>query len=234
MFELSPEPLAALVHGATPAAAGLPTGAPGYRGRERRSSASNATRLLAQVFDEIDYGVLLLADSGAVLHINHAARAEFDASYPLQLLGGRLHAREPGDVARLHEALAGARRGLRKLLTLGEGGDRVGISIVPMGAFGNDGGHATLLLLGKRTVCERLTVQWFARTHALTPTETRVLEALCEGDQPRDVAARHQVGMATVRSQIGSIRAKTGADSIRELVHRVAVLPPMRSALRMG
>jgi DNA-binding CsgD family transcriptional regulator len=40
--------------------------------------------------------------------------------------------------------------------------------------------------------------------------------------------------MATVRSQIGSIRAKTGAESIRELVRRVAVLPPMRSALRMG
>jgi DNA-binding CsgD family transcriptional regulator len=88
--------------------------------------------------------------------------------------------------------------------------------------------------MGKRTVCERLTVQWFARAHALTPTETRVLEALCEGDQPREVAARHQVGMATVRSQIGSIRNKTGAESIRELVRRVAVLPPMRCALRMA
>jgi DNA-binding CsgD family transcriptional regulator len=91
----------------------------------------------------------------------------------------------------------------------------------------------TLLLMGKRTVCERLSVQWFARTHALTPTETRVLEALCEGDDPREVAARHAVGMATVRSQIRSIRLKTGAESIRELVRRVAVLPPMRSALRM-
>jgi DNA-binding CsgD family transcriptional regulator len=234
MFELSPEPLAASVSSAAPAAAGLPTGAADYRGRERRSSASSATRLLTHVFDEIDYGVLLLADSGAVLHINHAARAEFDDRHPLQLLGGRLHARQPGDVARLHEALAGARRGLRKLLSLGEAGHRIGISIVPLAAFGRDGGQATLLLLGKRAVCERLTVQWFARAHSLTLTETRVLEALCEGDQPRDVAARHRVGMATVRSQIGSIRAKTGAESIRELVRRVAVLPPMRSALRMG
>ena len=234
MIDLSPDPLATLFANAAQAATEARTAGAAYCGQERRSAAHNATRLLAQMFDEIDYGVLLLADSGAVLHINHAARAEFDAGYPLQLLAGRLHVRHPVDVTRLHEALAGARRGLRKLVTLGEAGQRVSVSIVPLGGTDGRGGQATLLLMGKRTVCERLSVQWFARSHALTPTETRVLEALCDGDQPREVATRHRVGMATVRSQIGSIRSKTGAVSIRELVRRVAVLPPMRSALRMG
>jgi len=234
MFELSPEPLVASFRCAAHVAASRPTDATTHRGRERRAPASSTTHLLAQVFDEIDYGMVLLADNGAVLHINHAARAEFDDNHPLQLLGGRLQVRQLDDVARFHDALASTRRGLRKLIALGEGGQRVGISLVPMGDFGSEGGRATLLLLSKRTVCERLTVQWFARTHALTPTETRVLEALCEGDQPREVAARHGVGIATVRSQIRSIRTKTSADSIRELVRRVAVLPPMRTALRMG
>jgi len=234
MFDLSPDPLATLFSNAALAAANAQSAGGAYRGHERRTAASGATRLLAQMFDEIDYGVLLIADNGAVLHINHAARAEFEAGHPLQLLAGRLHARHPDDVARLHDALAGARRGLRRLVTLGEPGQRVGISFVPLGGMGGDGTQATMLLMGKRQVCERLSVQWFARTHALTPTETRVLEALCAGEEPREVAERHHVGMATVRSQIGSIRAKTGAESIRELVRRVAVLPPMRSALRMG
>jgi hypothetical protein len=40
------------------------------------------------------------------------------------------------------------------------------------------------------------------------------------------------VAVSTVRTQIGSIRAKTGAGSIRELVRQVAVLPPLVGALR--
>lgn len=232
MDELDSFPLADIVVGLAQAAARSAPGGLAYRGRERRSAPTSATGLLAQTFDEIDYGLLLLAEDGTVMHINHAARTEMDAGYPLQLRGDRLHARHPGDVGELEGALAGARRGLRKLLSLGEAGQRVGISIVPLGGR-SDGSRVTLLMMGKRTVCERLSVQWFARTHALTPTETRVLEALCEGDEPREVAERHAVGMATVRSQIRSIRLKTGAESIRELVRRVAVLPPMRSALRM-
>ena len=47
-----------------------------------------------------------------------------------------------------------------------------------------------------------------------------------------EVAAQLGVGIATVRSQIGSIRQKTGADSIRSLVRQVAVLPPLMGVLR--
>ena len=91
---------------------------------------------------------------------------------------------------------------------------------------------AVLLVLGKRQVCGQLAVQWFARVHGLTPAETRVLESLCNGLEPREVAQLNHVGLATVRTQIGSIRAKTGADSIRSLVGQVAKLPPMVSSLR--
>jgi DNA-binding CsgD family transcriptional regulator len=75
-------------------------------------------------------------------------------------------------------------------------------------------------------------VLWFARNHGLTLAETRVLEALSEGLQPSDIAARFGVGLSTVRSQIGSIRAKTRSDSIGALVRQVAVLPPLVGALR--
>lgn len=201
-------------------------------GPERRAAASQGTRWLAQMLDEIDYGMLLLTDTPRVLHANRAARADLDAGHPLQLLGSELRARDAGDVARLHDALAGAQRGLRRFVTLGQGSDRVSVAVVPLGALPMDGPRATLLLLGKRTVCEKLTVQMFARCHALTPAETRVLEALCDGMQPRQVAQDNGVGLATVRTQIGAIRAKTGADSIRDLLHRIAVLPPVMGVVR--
>lgn len=204
-----------------------------YRGPERRSAVSLSTRWMSQMLDEIDYGLLLLVDGSQVLHVNHAARAELDSGHPLQLLGNDLRASQTQDVARLHDALAGAQRGLRRLLTLGDGAARVSIAVVPLGALTPGGPQATLLLMGKRTVCEKLSVQMFARSHALTPAETRVLEALCVGLDPRKVAQEHGVGLATIRTQIGAIRAKTGAESIRDLVRTVAVLPPVMGVVRV-
>jgi DNA-binding CsgD family transcriptional regulator len=87
-------------------------------------------------------------------------------------------------------------------------------------------------LFGKRRVCEQLSVHGFARAHGLTAAETRVLEALCNGAKPNEIADRQGVLISTVRTQIGSIRAKTGAQSIPDLVRQVAVLPPLVGTLR--
>jgi DNA-binding CsgD family transcriptional regulator len=213
---------------------GTPAANAGYRGPERRSAGSQGSRWLSLMLDEIDYGMVLLSEGSQVLHVNHAARAELDGDHPLQLQGRELRARLPQDVTPLHDALQAAARGLRRLVTLGERDDAFTVAVVPLGAMATGAPQATLLLLSKRRVCESLSVQWFARTHSLTPTETRVLEALCLGLDPREVAEQHGVGLATVRTQIGSIRAKTGSESIRDLVRRVAVLPPMVSSLRVA
>lgn len=104
----------------------------------------------------------------------------------------------------------------------------------PHGSHGSDGSHGplTLLVIGRRHLCERLSVQCFARAHRLTPAESNVLELLCEGLDPRDIATLNGVGIATVRTQVNRIREKTGAASIRRLIGQVATLPPMLSALR--
>jgi DNA-binding CsgD family transcriptional regulator len=224
----------------TPAAGHAPAAralgqALGYRGPERRGGAALMARLMTQMLDEIDYGLLLLGDGHHVLHANHAARASLNAQHPLQLLGQELRARLAKDVAPLHMALHGARRGLRKLLTVGEGGQRAGIAVVPLPGGGGESGfgeQATLLVLGRREVAGGLSVQGFAREHRLSPSEALVLQALCEGCCPNEIAERHGVKIATVRTQIANIRAKTGAESIRDLVQQVAVLPPMVGTLR--
>lgn len=235
MFDLSPE----VARGAEPATFAFAdsfTASPGYAGPERRQRAQRMPHWFAATFDEIDYGVLLLSDATHVVHANHAARAELDRSHPLQLLGQELRARHAHDVAPLHDALRAAElRGLRKLLTLGEGGLRMSVSVVPLAASaGHEAKGMTLVMLGKQRVCEELSVQGFARSHGLTAAETRVLVALCEGTPPGEIAARLGVAISTVRTQIGNIRLKTGAESIGELVRQVAVLPPLRGVLRGG
>lgn len=191
---------------------------------------------LARMLDEIDYGMLLLADESTVLHANHVARRELDAEHPLQLLGTQLRVRHAADLAPLRSALADAtRRGLRRLVTLGAGPQRVTLAVVPLAAAGVGDAAAeahALLVFGKRRVCPDLSAHWFARDHGLTPAEARVLAALCEGLAPGAIAAAQGVAMSTVRSQIGAIRSKTGTASIRDLVRRVAVLPPLVTALR--
>jgi DNA-binding CsgD family transcriptional regulator len=206
-----------------------------------RRTGGQFSQWLTRMLDEIDYGMLLVSADAHVLYVNHAARHELDGEHPLQLLGHALRAHRPQDVAPLYDALAAAQRGLRRLLTLGEGEHRVSVSVVPLPCAGTEpgsgaaaAGQTTLLVLGKRQMCAQLSVQGFARSMSLTPTETRVLELLCNGIRPTEIATRQGVAVSTVRTQIGSIRGKTGAASIRELVRQVALLPPLVGALRSG
>jgi DNA-binding CsgD family transcriptional regulator len=103
------------------------------------------------------------------------------------------------------------------------------LAIVPVGETleaGRTEGSA-LLVFGRRQVCEPLSVQFFAREHRLTTAETAVLHGLAEGLRPAEIAKDAGVPMSTVRTQITSIRLKTGARSIGELVRLVTVLPPI-------
>lgn len=196
-----------------------------------REALAPLARCMAHMLDEIDYGMLLVDAGGQVLYLNHAARRELDDEHPLQLSGPLLTTPAATDAAVLQEALADAQRGRRRLMTLGRGAQSVAVSVVPLDEPEAPVG-ATLLMLGKRSVCEELSVLGYARAKDLTPAETRVLGLLCRGVKPTQIAADQGVAVSTVRTQIGSIRAKTGANSIRELVRQVAVLPPLVGALR--
>ena len=199
---------------------------------ERRRHA-DAGAWMVRMLDEIDYGMLLIGADSRVLYSNHAARQALQGPHALTLQEGVLRPRRPQDVAPLGEALAAAARGRRSLVMVGLGDTRTSICVVPLSdpADGGDGA-STLLMLGRREMCPALSVRGYARELALTPTETRVLEMLCDGHLPAEIANRHDVALSTVRTQIGSIRAKTGAPSIRELVRLVARLPPLVGALR--
>lgn len=188
---------------------------------------------LAGLLDQIDYGLVVLDEVGAALHANRAAREWLaSSSAPLRLRCGRVEAVAPRDGALLRRALAGAAsRGWRALLALGQGGEGVAATVGPLpGACAATAGLA-LLVISRRRVCDNLTAQMFANQHGLTLAESQVLDLLCGGLTPREVARRQDIALSTVRTHIGSIRSKTRARSVGTLVRAIALLPPSGHAM---
>lgn len=188
---------------------------------------------LEACMDEIDYGVMIVSATGKLLFANHAARTELHTDQVLGIAEGRLLAQGQGNAQALAAGLrCAADKSLRRSMTMEHDGNRIAVAIVPLPAQAADDEPKALLMLGKRQVCERLSMQWFASGYGLTPTEASVLTALAAGGTPTQIAADHGVALSTVRTQIASIRDKTSCGGIRELLLKLAQLPPMVGSLR--
>ena len=183
--------------------------------------------LLAAALDEVDVGLALVYPEARTLHLNHRAQQCLADGAALALRDGRIAASRADDAAAMARALADAAlRGLRRLIHVGQGDARCSLALVPVRP------GVAALMLGRSHLCEALSLQGFARAHALSDAEARVLSALGRGDAPTQIARAHGVALSTVRTQIGAIRGKTGAASIRDLLRMVAALPPIVGALR--
>lgn len=191
------------------------------------------SRLLACILEEIDYGLMLVSGSGRLHFANHRALRECTQERAMQICGGLVLPRSPHDQDRYAKALAASCGGRRSLLALRCGTASVSVALVPLEPAG-EGDTAVLLLLGKPHICEPLSMDFFAMAHHLTGAEAEVLKGLCSGLRPTDIATRAGVALSTIRTQITGVRLKTGAASIRDLIHMVTVLPPMLPAFNRG
>lgn len=204
-----------------------------YIGPERRSVISAPmTRWLTRMLDETQHGMLLVTPYSEVRHANKAARDELTRGHSLRVSGGEILAAERDQHGALLQALAEGGRSRRRLITLGSGANALPIAVVPLGEGDPHAEGLVLLLLGRRQGQEALTLDFYARTQGLTRAEARVLQSLCDGLRPKEVARQFDVAVSTVRTQISSIRAKTQTASIRDLVSLVSALPPITSAMR--
>jgi DNA-binding CsgD family transcriptional regulator len=212
-----------------------------YRGPERRNGpGAGLAKLLASVLDEVDYGLVLMAADGQVVHANHAARVELSNAKSLQLNGRRLVGRSAADQRALDDAFADARDGgKRRMLAFAPAdtfaaGKSCDLSIVPLPAAlsANHGGHAVLIALPRTRVAETLSVDAYARELGLSRREQQVLAGLCEGLRVKEIAARLEIGDETVRSHVKRLKAKTGCAGIVDIINQVSRLPPMVNALR--
>ncbi len=190
--------------------------------------------LLLQVLDEVDYGMLLVDARGHILHANHLARHELASGMVVQAAGSMLLASFATQNEALSQAIERACQGHRVLLDLGRGSHQLSVAFVPLAHPLEEGREVALVLFGKRDVCQALTMRHFARCHGLTPSEEQVLIEICTGEKAAKIAHKLGVGVATVRTQVSSIRRKTRTATVRQLIKLIALLPPMVPPLRLG
>lgn len=211
--------------------------------------------LLRMALNQMDYGLVVIdCDSAMVQFANalgHAALLEcpdgsgaLGRGSGLRLLHGRVMAQRPSDNETLRRTLERARAGLRGFLCLGESAQSSAIAVLPLigqRSVADKQAHGTLgsalppayalLVFAKQQLCDDSTMALFARERGLTSAEGQVLAQVCKGLRPAQIAHNHGVRISTVRTQLRSIRMKTCCETIRDLVQKVSVLPPMARQL---
>lgn len=207
--------------------------------------------LLRMALNQMDYGLVVIDSDTALVQfanaLGHAALLEcpdgsgaLGRGSGLRLLHGRVMAQRPADNETLRRTLERARAGLRGFLCLGEGTPSAAIAVLPLigqrsacdmqmhGGLGSAVPPAyALLVFSKQQLCDDSTMALFARERGLTSAEGQVLAQVCKGLRPAQIAHNHGVRISTVRTQLRSIRMKTCCQTIRDLVQKVSVLPPM-------
>lgn len=188
---------------------------------------------LMRVFDEIDYGMLIIDAQGRILHANHLARHELANGRIIMSYGNSLLGSSAEFTSQIQQAMESSFRGQRKLLMLEAGEKELSLAFTPLSHPLEADSPSVLVLLSRQSTCDNLAVRMFARSLNLSPSEESVLMGLCRGLQITEIAQQHGVAESTVRSQIKTLREKAGAPSIRRLLHRVNSLPPVVPALRI-
>ena len=231
-------PLAAFRRGA--AATSPPR--PQYAASEPRVAAAQARpraaplptaevpSVVQSILDCIQIGAMAVGAGMRVSFANRAAMRECSRRTLLRLEDTQvavLAAPDDAEQARLVRAVERAHAGHWSLVRVGSGASLLSIAVFPL-AHGECGaGPLALLLFGLSHSQEPLAIQLYAGSCGLTPAETRVLLGLAEGLVPKQIASRHEVLLSTVRTQISSIRDKTGTRRLSDLMQALVCLPPI-------
>ena len=195
---------------------------------------------LAMLFDQMSHGVVVISPQRHIFHANKAAHDTFDRHGVLYAQHNELRTLSPIDGRTLQTALTKASAGLRSLVKLSGSGMALTLSVVPLlrpaighGATNPEGVCSRIALFFERAaICDSGMFIFFARSHGLTPTEEQVLTLLCRSMSTPDIALELKIAVSTVRSHVRSLCIKTGSKGSRELVNRVATLPPVGVAPR--
>lgn len=173
----------------------------------------SALESMAELVDEPWLG---LDGDGGLVVANRAGRRLLETADLLRAERGRVVPVDPIVAGGWRDALAEVRAGRRRLLWSGDTEAR-SIAMQPGGEA-----VAVILRVGDDAI-GRLRRLWaFAHAIGLSAQETRVLEGLVEGLGPAEVADRHEVAIATVRTQVRGVLAKARVGGMRELLALVA------------
>lgn len=184
-----------------------------------------------QSLDGLDFGVIFIDSANRVRHANAAAKQMVASTAFAYLLGG-LPSKVPltGALANLVQKCA---MGQGDALSMGSGHERLFALALPLaisGAVAADAGAraSVMLMLLDPLKRSEVAMDFVARAFSLSKAESRLLPLLMESCTPADIAHRLDLKIATVRSQLSAIFAKTGTRRQQELIQLLGKLPKIQ------
>jgi DNA-binding CsgD family transcriptional regulator/PAS domain-containing protein len=204
----------------------------------RLASTSLAEAAALDALDRLDVGVLVVDRSRRVVHASAQAEAMLGELDETRCVNGCLGLRDPmlhsrfADMVReAVDTAAGHPHPPRAALAVArEERLPVTLAVAPLRpAWSRLGGQPALALVFLRDP-ERLAgvAEQLRALYGLTRAEAAVAAELARGRSLSDIAAAHRVGLATVRSHVKRVLAKTGtnrqAEAVALIAHSVAVI----------
>ena len=189
---------------------------------------------MSATLDLINAGVVLTEESGKIVHANKAARRLLDDGV-LFGGGGQLTARDPHSASELRAAIASAgsgttadvpRTGISVVAKASDGRD-LAIWVLPLdGGLRHDLGAsfaaAVAVFIRELGDTSPFPAELFVRRYGITPAECRLLVFLTQGLTLADAADALGISMATARTHLARLLAKTETQSQADLM-RLAI-----------
>lgn len=183
---------------------------------------------LESALDMLDYALIIVDERGRPQYRNRSAAMLLrNPSGPLLLAAGAVRGRSRALRAGLREAIARAcvTRGLHALFAPHAGLLPLRVVVAPIALDGGSAGAAIWIAHGG---AQALPDERTLRTmFGLSPAEAKLALGLLAGRTAGECARNAGVGVATVRSQLHSMFAKTGARRQAELVAILSRIPAL-------
>jgi DNA-binding CsgD family transcriptional regulator len=198
------------------------------------AEARDGRALLADVLDRSVRAIVVADAFGYVVHANRAALDVLARGDGLHAEGGRLTAARAGDARRLQQLIAdgaatsvgtGVAPGGTLRIPRPDGSPDYFATVSPLGTAlmrGAERRALALVVIGDAIGPRPERAQAWREAYGLSEAESRVALRLFEGLAPSVIAARHEVSLATVRSQLRSLMAKTGTRRQSQLLLALA------------
>jgi DNA-binding CsgD family transcriptional regulator len=189
---------------------------------------------LRSLLDDLAYALVLVDLDGKVTYANQAAIAELDGASCLRIKAGRLSCVDSQWQAKLERDIGAAVCGRRAYSAYGSAESCTHVAFIPLAGPGEPAVSGGAVIFERRQVCDALALYFYARTHSLTGREERLLEHLATGQCVSRIADTVGVKVNTVRTHVRHILQKTGHSTLRELIAKLARLPPVAARLVGG
>lgn len=187
--------------------------------------------------DHLPYGTLWVNASGRIVWMSPSAQALLAQAHGLRTQASRLQCIQPELDHQLQRALTTAtrpagREGSWLAVPRRHGQSPWLLSVIPgelPASLGGASGPHALVIIQDGAGPGLPHARQLQMLYGLTPAEARLALGLLQLDTPADYAERHQLSLATVKTHLRNLFAKTGARRQADLMRLLSLPLPVRS-----